>query len=98
MSDTLLRFQKWYSNQCNGLWEHADGIVIETLDNPGWAVKIDLKGTRWEEAVWIGVKFDRGSNDWVMCSKKDAKFEGNGDPLKLEYILDHFLNQVAMAK
>jgi len=98
MSDSLLRFQKWYSAQCNGLWEHGDGIVIETLDNPGWIVKIDLKGTRWEKTLWKDIQFDNGSDDWVSCSKKGARFEGCGDPSKLEYILDHFLDQIATTK
>ncbi|UCH44768.1 MAG: hypothetical protein JSV11_10785 [Nitrospiraceae bacterium] len=38
------RLNRWYINQCNGDWEHQYGIVIETLDNPGWRVKIDLTG------------------------------------------------------
>ena len=34
--------ENWYSSQCDGSWEHFYGIKIETLDNPGWAVEIDL--------------------------------------------------------
>jgi|GEM_PF-3181522 len=30
----------WYQNQCDGDWEHKYGVSIETLDNPGWIVKI----------------------------------------------------------
>ena len=70
---------------------------METLDNPGWAVRVDLKGTRWEKAVWQEMKFDRGSNDWVFCSKKHSQFEGHGDPGKLEYILNYFLDQIETA-
>jgi hypothetical protein len=36
----------WYLAQCDGDWEHSNGISIETLDNPGWSVKIDLSDTR----------------------------------------------------
>lgn len=95
MNDTLSKLQNWYLSQCNGEWEHGDAIVIETLDNPGWMIKIDLRGTSWEQALWNDLKFDRGSNDWVMCSKKETKFEGYGDPGKLQFILDHFLSQIA---
>ncbi len=39
---------KWFEEQCNGDWEHIYGIKIYTLDNPGWAVKIDLYDTDLE--------------------------------------------------
>ena len=34
--------QKWYRSQCNGEWEHAEGISIGTLDNPGWSIEVSL--------------------------------------------------------
>ena len=40
--------QDWYLAQCNGDWEHEFGIKIDTLDNPGWSVVIDLLGTNYE--------------------------------------------------
>lgn len=39
------RIQSWFAERCNGEWEHEFGITIETLDNPGWRVRIDLAGT-----------------------------------------------------
>ncbi len=44
--DTLTRLQNWFDSQCDGEWEHHHGVSIETLDNPGWRVKIDVNGTR----------------------------------------------------
>ena len=35
----------WYESNCNDDWEHGYGVKIETLDNPGWLVQIDLFGT-----------------------------------------------------
>jgi len=35
----------WYADQCDGDWEHQYGVCIETLDNPGWTLTIDLIGT-----------------------------------------------------
>ncbi|MEH0820740.1 Imm53 family immunity protein [Micromonospora sp. CPCC 205714] len=37
--------QAWYATQCDGEWEHEFGIQIETVDNPGWSVSIDLGDT-----------------------------------------------------
>nr|TKK07812.1 hypothetical protein SrhCFBP13529_11555 [Stenotrophomonas rhizophila] len=41
----LDRLQKWYADQCDGDWEHSFGIRIDTLDNPGWTVSVDLTDT-----------------------------------------------------
>ena len=94
MSDILAKLQDWYLRQCNGAWEHAYGLSIGSLDNPGWSVEIDLSDTPWEKATWKDLIFERAPDDWVNCSKKGAEFKGYGDPKKLEFILNHFLSQV----
>ena len=38
--------EEWYARQCNGDWEHHYGVRVETIDNPGWRVRIDLAETR----------------------------------------------------
>ncbi len=48
--NTPIELQKWYFVQCNEEWEHHNGINIETLDNPGWKVTIDLHQTSLEHA------------------------------------------------
>lgn len=46
MEDNLLEWlQDWYLQQCDGEWEHFYGVKIETLDNPGWYIEIDLNDT-----------------------------------------------------
>lgn len=35
----------WYVRKCNNDWEHSFGVKIDTLDNPGWTVEIDLRET-----------------------------------------------------
>jgi hypothetical protein len=44
----LDRLHAWYKMQCNGDWEHHQGISITSCDNPGWWVKIDLADTSLE--------------------------------------------------
>src|SRR5687768_2426637 len=41
----LARLAAWYAARCNGSWEHKRGVVIETIDNPGWLLTINLDGT-----------------------------------------------------
>jgi hypothetical protein len=40
--------EQWYEAQCNGEWEHQHGVKIDSLDNPGWWVRISLAGTDLE--------------------------------------------------
>ena len=43
--DILCWLQNWYHSNCDGGWEHLYGVKIDTLDNPGWSVAIDLEDT-----------------------------------------------------
>jgi hypothetical protein len=45
MSDLISQLEEWYFSQCDGDWEHDEGITIGTLDNPGWYVRVSLAGT-----------------------------------------------------
>ncbi|OAX48412.1 hypothetical protein gpAD87_09590 [Paenibacillus sp. AD87] len=45
MMNTLKWLQNWYLENCNGDWEHSYGVKIDTVDNPGWSVEIDLTDT-----------------------------------------------------
>ena len=48
--DSIQWLQSWYQEQCDNDWEHQYGIKIDSLDNPGWVVTIDLAGTPLEDA------------------------------------------------
>lgn len=98
MSGTILRLQNWYSSQCNGEWEHSWGVMIGTLDNPGWSVEIDLTDTPLSGAKFNGHSYGVGedsnesSDDWMDCKVEGDKFLGFGGPGKLEEILTIFLD------
>ena len=34
--DPIAELDRWFSNQCDGTWEHRYGVRIQTTDNPGW--------------------------------------------------------------
>ena len=87
---TLDWIQKWYQAQCNGAWEQGYGIKIDTLDNPGWSVAIDLTGTALEGVAMETVFRDNGPDDWIRLDVKQAQFLGHGDPMKLGAILASF--------
>ena len=92
---SLQELQSWYSAECNGDWEHSFGVSIETLDNPGWLIKIDLEetsllGKKFEECSY-GLETEDDHPEWVHCKVDEAQFIGSGGPLKLEEIIDIFL-------
>ncbi len=94
----LQDIQAWFSAQANGEWEHSYGIRIDTCDNPGWWVHIDLTDTPLAEKSFMpiskGVSEDMMNTDpdWIRCDVRDEVFDGAGDASKLEAILRIFLD------
>jgi len=87
----LSRLQRWYSAQCDGDWEHCRGVRIETLDNPGWLVKINLKDTPLEAAEFAEVRKLDDEREWLDCRVTDGAFRGAGGPHMLGAILEIFV-------
>ena len=88
---TLEQLQHWYHSQCDGDWEHGDGITIESLDNPGWRVRISLRDTNLESKPFQEISRLEPEHDWIRCWLQDGFFQGAGSPQKLEEILQTFL-------
>ena len=89
---SLSDLERWYATRCNGDWEHQYGISIETLDNPGWRVKIDLRETP-KAASRLGVqKSERSENDWMQYWTEHERFQIACGPLNLSEAIDIFLD------
>jgi hypothetical protein len=87
----LERLVSWYASYCDGDWEHSYGVKIETLDNPGWIVKIDLADTELENIHIEYSRQDRSETDWVDYKVVARKFDGAGGVGNLEEIIEIFL-------
>ncbi len=89
----LRLLQDWYFSNCNGDWEHDFGVKIETLDNPGWMLRIDLSETTLDGKDFPGYSYglDRDDDDWVDCNVADKQFKAAGGPFKLEEMVEVFL-------
>lgn len=92
--DIIVWIQNWYKNNCDGDWEHMYGIEIDTLDNPGWKVSIDLLDTPLETKVFDMIQNYYDDNNWIYCMVKDGVFYGSGDTDKFKEILIIFKNWV----
>jgi hypothetical protein len=89
--DNISWLEDWYAAQCDGDWEHGFGVKIDTLDNPGWRVTIDLNGTHYD-GVQNRDLLNELSDDpeWIRCDLRDGQFVGHGGPKQLGRILQVF--------
>jgi Immunity protein 53 len=85
----------WYSSQCNGDWEHQHGIRIDTLDNPGWSLNVDLHETPHENQVLSARMTERSDNDWTFVEVKDFTFRARGGPGNLTEMVRLFAEFIA---
>lgn len=82
--------QEWFRAACNGRWEHERGISIQTLDNPGWSLTVDLMGTALSGATMDPYTHEGSEDDWVFCKIESDQFKAYGDPSKLVWMIDYF--------
>ena len=91
--DVLERIQAWHKAQTERGRDPSLGVKIETLkDAPGWSVRIDLAGTQLSGLTLAPYKEGATDRDWLAYRIKDDRFEGKGDPTKLQALLFAFLD------
>ncbi|WP_057912892.1 immunity 53 family protein [Peribacillus muralis] len=88
--NTLKWLESWFMQNCDGEWEHNNGIKVLTLDNPGWLIEIDLEGTDCEEKFFKDFRVENSDEDWIYCKVRDNKFLGYGSVNNLTDILEVF--------
>jgi hypothetical protein len=82
--------QGWYASQCDGNWEHDRGISIETLDNPGWRLRIELAGTALDSVPFVRLEVHRAEHDWYVVWVEGSAFEAACGPLNLGDVIHIF--------
>ncbi|WP_264484699.1 immunity 53 family protein [Streptomyces longhuiensis] len=58
-------------------------MAIETLDNPGWSVKIDLAETDLADREYPRQQVMRSAHDWVMAWTSEKAFHAACGPGQL---------------
>ncbi|MER8072588.1 immunity 53 family protein [Streptomyces sp. NPDC094034] len=90
MIPALKFLQKWYASACDGDWEHSYGIRIETTDNPGWILIVDLVRTPLHGRTYD--KEDQSiDGSWVSVKSDGIEFVAACDPGSLERAIDYFI-------
>jgi len=98
MGKEFERLVKWYREQCNGDWEHQNGIHLETLDNPGWSLDVNLAETSLAGRTVPLTKVERTEDDWVFYEVKGDVFSGNCGPENLIEMVGLFLTFAGASK
>lgn len=89
----------WYRRQCDGTWEHERGLVIQTLDNPGWLLKVNLVGTDLKRAAGRDSLISSfGTNEqghpispnWFHSQIRGSQYVAAGDASQLPYLFTAF--------
>src|SRR2546427_2213810 len=91
--EVLERIQAWHKAQVERGRDPTLGVRIETLrERPGWSVQIDLAGTHLSGLTLAPYKEGATDREWLAYRIKDDRFEGIGDPTKLQALLFAFLD------
>jgi hypothetical protein len=94
MTSALDRLQAWFLGQCDNQWEDVNGVHIESLDNPGWQVRVDLDGTRWAGRPFEVQQYDRSEHDWLRCWVTGTQWHAAAGPCNLDEAIGVFLEWV----
>lgn len=95
MKNNTQLLEDWYYKNTDSEWEHLYGISIKSLDNPGWMLEVDLKGTNLENKPFasfsIGVDYEKNITElkWISCKVEDSKFIAAGN--SLDHLISEFL-------
>ena len=61
--------EDWFSSKCDGDWEHQFGFTLESTDNPGWLVTLDMSSVVPESVQG----WREGFGDKVEVSRSEGK-------------------------
>lgn len=84
--------QEWLLENCNmDSSDHDYDISIETLDNPGWHIRIQVQDTKLENEKFEKIAIQReDENNWLHCKVEDKTFESACGPRNLDEVISIF--------
>jgi hypothetical protein len=91
MGDGLGALQAWFAAHCDGNWEQEYGVTIQTVEEPGWELRVDLVGTRLEGTALPRQAVAR-AEDWCEMWCDGFTFYAVGGPHDLDELLASFVS------
>ena len=95
-TSVLTGLATWFMAQCDGDWEHHHGVILESIDNPGWRLTVDLKGEHPDVLLVsegeppTSQTGNVGGPSWLVCEVRQNRFVAAGDPSRLEELVRQF--------
>jgi hypothetical protein len=65
-------------------------VSIDTLDNPGWSLLVDLKDTELEGRPFSRLAAMESDTSWIQCEVVGTKWRGTAGPLGLGRLIRAF--------
>jgi hypothetical protein len=90
--DILKWLQNWFFQNCDGKWEKEQRLLIETIDNPGWLLTLQLKNSINDNKAIEELSIERTEQNWCQSHIKKNEFVAVGGPFNLTEILYYFRN------
>ncbi|MFG2900364.1 immunity 53 family protein [Streptomyces zaomyceticus] len=90
MISALKVLQQWYESACDGDWEHSYGVRIETTDNPGWILVVDLARTALQGRT-CDMEDESVDGSWMSVKSDGTEFVAACDPGSLERAIEYFI-------
>lgn len=81
---------RWFAENCDGDWEHQQGIKIQTTDNPGWHVQVDLYDTDLESISFPAYFVGDIDLDGYAVRCEEFKFNAYGGANSLTQLIALF--------
>jgi Immunity protein 53 len=92
MGAGLGALQAWFAAHCDGNWEQEYGVTIETVEEPGWELRVDLVGTSLEGTVLARKGVARADEDWCEVWCDGYTFHAVGGPHNLDELVGSFVS------
>ena len=88
MNNSFDWLQQFFLSNCDGEWEHEYGCTIETMSDPGWLIRFDLRETEHAAKVLEELEDRASPLAWLKCRMEAGVFEGQCGPRRLAECID----------
>lgn len=98
MQNDLDWFCGWVAKHCDDEWEHGYPVILDTYDNPGWRLRVNLENSAMRSRQVLPlVDGLPGDDRWFSCRIDGGMFHGACDLAQLPRLLKVFREWAEMS-
>jgi hypothetical protein len=93
-NENIKWLQKWFYHNSK------EKLLIETIDNPGWSLKLILENSIYKNKLFYDIRIDRTDDNWCHCikNKKENIYFIVGGSFNLNEVISFFKNNLKEEK